>query len=94
MPRESTPQLSNAHQQEVDAGSGPAGSTPEAEVTSGVPNFRKELMKDSKFEVLMGMGEGAYQQMMESGFATRFGEPSGRADGRDVLADAALPADP
>jgi hypothetical protein len=31
-----------------------------------VANFRKELMKGSQLEVLMGMGEGQYQQMMES----------------------------
>jgi len=31
-----------------------------------VPNFRKGFMKGSQFEVLMGMGEGEYRQMMES----------------------------
>ena len=66
MPRESTPQLSNAHEQDVSAASAPAGSTPEAELTPTVANFRKELMKGSQLEVLMGMGEGQYQQMMES----------------------------
>ena len=66
MPRESNPQLSNAHEQEVSAASAPAGSTPEAEVTPTVPNFRKDFMKDSQFEVLMGMGEGEYRQMMAS----------------------------
>jgi hypothetical protein len=47
--RESTPQLSNAPEHQVDAGSASAGSTPEAEVTPSVPNFRKEFMKDSRF---------------------------------------------
>ena len=42
----------------MNAASAPAGSTPEAEVTPTVPNFRKGFMKDSQFEVLMGMGEG------------------------------------
>ena len=56
MPRESNPQLSNAHEQEVSAASAPAGSTPEAEVTPTVANFRKGFLKDSQFEVLMGMG--------------------------------------
>ena len=66
MPRESNPQLSNAHEHELNAANAPAGSTPEAVVTPTVPNFRKGFMKDSQFEVLMGMGEGVYQQMMES----------------------------
>ena len=66
MPRDSNPQLSNAHEPEVNAASAPAESTPEAEVTPTAFHFRKELMKDSKFEVLMGMGEGGYQQTMES----------------------------
>ena len=68
MPRESNPQLSNAHENEVNAASASAGSTPEAEVTPTVFNFRKEFMKDSQCEVLMGMGEvpREYRQMMES----------------------------
>ena len=49
MPRESNPQLSNAHENEANAASASAGSTPEAEVTPTVPNFRKGFMKDSKF---------------------------------------------
>ena len=60
MSAESKPQLSNPHEQEVSAANAPAGSTPEAEVTPTVFHFRKELMKDSKFEVVMGMGEGEY----------------------------------
>jgi hypothetical protein len=68
MPAESTPQLSNAHEQDVSAASAPAGSTPEAELTPTVANFRKGFMKDSQLEVLVGMGEGPreYRQMMES----------------------------
>ena len=66
MPAESNPQLSNAHEQEVNAASAPEGPTPEAEVTPTASNFRKGFMKDSQFEVLMGMGEGEYRQMMES----------------------------
>jgi len=65
---ESNPQLSYALEQAVNAGSAPAGSTPEAEVTFTVFHFRKELMKDSKFEVLLRMGEDPreYRQMTES----------------------------
>ena len=66
MPRGSKPQLSNAHEQELNAASVPAGSTPEAEVTPTVPNFRKGLIRDSQFEVLIGIGEGEYRQMIES----------------------------
>jgi hypothetical protein len=66
MPRVSNPQLSNAYEQDVNAASAPAGSTPEGDLTPTVPSFRKGFMKDSQFEVLMGMGEGEYQQMMES----------------------------
>ena len=56
-------------------------------------------MNDSKFEVLMGMGEDPreYGEMMEAlleDLQLGFGEPSGRPDGRNVLADAALPAHP
>ena len=57
MSAESNPQLSNAHEQEANAASASAGSTPEAEVTPTVAHFRKGFMKDSQFEVLMGMGE-------------------------------------
>jgi len=49
MPRESNPQLSNAHENEVNAASASAGSTPEAKVTSTVPNLRKEKTRSSKF---------------------------------------------
>ena len=49
MPGESNPQLSNAHEQEVNAANALAGSTPEAEVTRTVPNFRKEKTRSSKF---------------------------------------------
>ena len=49
MPRESNPQLSNAHEQKVNAASASAGSTPEAELTPTVPNFRKEKTRSSKF---------------------------------------------
>ena len=66
MPAGSNPQLSNAHEQELNAASVPAGSTPEAEVTPTVPNFRKGLIRDSQFEVLIGIGEGEYRQMIES----------------------------
>ena len=68
MSAECKPQLSNAHEHEVDAASASAGSTPEAEVTPTVANFRKEFMKGSHFEVLMGMGEDPreYREMMES----------------------------
>ena len=68
MPREGDPQLPNLHEQEVSAASAPAGSTPDAEVTPTVPDFRKGFMKDSRFEVLMGMGEDPreYRRMMES----------------------------
>jgi hypothetical protein len=64
----SNPQLSNAHEPEMNAASAPAGSTPEAEVTPTVFHFRKELMKDSKFEVVMGMGQDPREdrEMMES----------------------------
>ena len=68
MSAESKPQLPNAHEHEVNAASASAGSTPEAEVNPAVANFRKEFIKESRFEVLMGMGEEPreYQQMMES----------------------------
>jgi hypothetical protein len=66
MPRESNPQLSNASEQEANAVSAPAESPPEAEVIPTVANFRKGFMKDSQFEVLIGMGEGEYRQMMRS----------------------------
>ena len=66
MSAESKPELPNAQEHEVNSASAPAGSTPEAEVTPTVANFRKGFMKDSQFEVLMGMGEGEYRQMMES----------------------------
>jgi hypothetical protein len=56
MPREGDPQLPNLREQDVSAASAPAGSTPEAEVTPTVANFRKGFLKDSQFEVLMGMG--------------------------------------
>ncbi|MGO8817523.1 MAG: hypothetical protein ACLQVG_22995 [Terriglobia bacterium] len=39
MPRESTPQLSNTHERDVNAATASAGSTPEAEVTPTVPQF-------------------------------------------------------
>ena len=74
MSAQSQPQLSPAPEQEgnaehdVSAASASAGSTPEAEVTPTVFHFRKELMKDSKFEVLLRMGEDPreYRQMTES----------------------------
>ena len=66
MSAESKPQLSDTHENEVNAASAPPGSTPEAEVIPTVANFRKEFMKGSQSEVLMAMGEGEYQQMMES----------------------------
>ena len=67
MSADSNLQSSNAPEPEANAASAPAGSTPEAEVTPTVPNFRKGFMKDSQFEVLMGMGEEReYRQMMES----------------------------
>jgi len=68
----SQPQLSPAPEQEgnaehdVSAASASAGSTLEAEATPAVPNLRKGFMKDSQFEVLMGMGEGEHRQIMES----------------------------
>jgi len=37
------------HEQEVNAASAPAGSTPEAEVIPTVPNFRKEKARSAKF---------------------------------------------
>ena len=66
MPAGSNPQLSNASEQDVNAASASAGSTPEAQVTPSVFHFRKELMKNSRLEVLMGMGEGEHRQIMES----------------------------
>ena len=68
MSADSNLQSSNAPEPEANAASAPAGSTPEAEVTPTVPNFRKGFMKDSQFEVLMGMGEDPreYREMMES----------------------------
>ena len=45
MSAESKPQLSNTHEQQVNAVGASAGSTPEAEVTPTVPNFRKGFMK-------------------------------------------------
>jgi hypothetical protein len=42
-------QLSNAHEQAVNAASAPAGSTPEAEVTPTVASFRKEKTRSAKF---------------------------------------------
>ena len=49
MPRESTPQLSNAHEPEANAGSAPEGPTPEAEVTPTAFHFRQEKTRSSKF---------------------------------------------
>ncbi|MGO8814370.1 MAG: hypothetical protein ACLQVG_06830 [Terriglobia bacterium] len=66
MSADSNLQSSNAPAPEANAASAPAGSTPEAEVTPTVPNFRKGFMKGSQIEVLMGIGEGEYRQMMES----------------------------
>jgi hypothetical protein len=71
MPRESNPQLPNAPEQggnaeqDVNAAALPEGSIPVAEVTPTVANFRKGFMKDSRFEVFLGMGEGEYWEMME-----------------------------
>jgi hypothetical protein len=45
---EITSQLSNASE-DVNSASASAGSTPEAEVTPTVPNFRKEKARSSKF---------------------------------------------
>ena len=64
MPRESNPQLPNAHEQEVNAASAPEGPTPEAEVTPTVSNFRKEKTRSSKFS--WGWGRREYREMMES----------------------------
>jgi hypothetical protein len=68
MSTESKPQLPNVEEQALNQPNASAGSTPEAEVTPAVPNFRNGLMKDSQFEVLMGMGEDPreYREMMES----------------------------
>ncbi len=68
MSADSNLQSSNAPAPEANAASAPAGSTPEAEVTPTVAHYRKGLMKDSQFEVLMGMGEDPreYREMMES----------------------------
>ena len=66
-------------------------------MTPTAANFRKEFMKGSQFEVLMGMGEGEYREMMESlledlqlGLESHLVD----AEGRNVLADAAPPAHP
>ena len=68
MSSESNPQLSNAREQEVNAASAPAGSTRKTEATPTAFHFRKGFMNDSKFEVLMGMGEDPreYGEMMEA----------------------------
>ena len=56
MSAESKPQLPDAHEHELDAASAPEGSTPEAAVTPAVANFRQEFRKESRLEILMGMG--------------------------------------
>jgi hypothetical protein len=74
MSRESNPQLSHAPEQEgnveqeLNAASVPAGSTPKTEATPTAFHFRKGFMNNSKFEVLMGMGEDPreYGEMMEA----------------------------
>ncbi|MGO8817571.1 MAG: hypothetical protein ACLQVG_23235 [Terriglobia bacterium] len=66
MTRESNPKLSDAQEREANAASASAGSTQEAELTPTAANFHKEFMKGSQIEVLMGMGEGEYREMMES----------------------------
>jgi hypothetical protein len=57
MSAESKPELPNAHEREFNAASASAGSTPEAGVTPAVANFRKEFMKESRFEVLIQLGD-------------------------------------
>jgi hypothetical protein len=68
MSAESKPQLPNAHEHVLNAPNASAGSTPEAGVTPAVAHFRKEFKQESRFEILVGMGEEPreYQQMMES----------------------------
>ena len=68
MSAESKPQLPDEHEHVLNDPNASVGSTPEAEVTPTVANFRKGFMKDSHFEVLMGMGEDPreYREMMES----------------------------
>ena len=62
---EITSQLSSASE-DVNAASASAGSTPEAEVTPIVANFGEEFRKELRLEILAGMGEGEYREMMES----------------------------
>ena len=68
MSAESNPQLSNAHEQEANAASAPAGSTPEAEVTPTVAQFPQGLHE--RLAVRSSHGDGGdpreYREMMES----------------------------
>jgi len=68
MPFDSEPEIENANEHEVNAPNAPEGSTPEAEPNSPVANFRQGFFTESRYEVLLALGEEPqeYQRMMES----------------------------
>ena len=58
----------NGNEQKVNAPSAPGATTPEAEVSPIVAEFRKKFFTDSRYGLLAALGEepNDYQRMMES----------------------------
>jgi hypothetical protein len=58
----------NGNEQKVDAPSAPEATTPQPEVTPAVADFRQGILTESRYEILLALGEDPkdYQRMMES----------------------------
>ncbi len=61
-------EIENGNEPEGNAPHAPQGSMPEAEAHPAEADFRQELLPESRYEVLLAMGEKPqeYQRMMES----------------------------
>jgi hypothetical protein len=65
---DSETEIEKGNEPQVNAPNGPEGSTPEAEANSALANFRQGFFTESRYEVLLALGEEPqeYQRMMES----------------------------
>jgi len=66
MPFDSEPEIENANEHEVNAPNAPEGSTPEAEPNSPVANFRQGFFTESRYGLLLALGEEPQEYQREN----------------------------
>jgi hypothetical protein len=82
----------NAKEHEVNAPNAPEGSTPEAEASPAVANFRQAFFTESRYGVLLALGEEPQEYQREN-LAWRFSRQSEKVQSPENLAALMAPED-